>query len=38
MTTVAVTVKCAPVRILMAIAARLKGKIPVLDVCFAIGG
>lgn len=38
MATVAVSVKYAPVRILMAIAARLKRKIPVLDVCFAIRG
>jgi hypothetical protein len=38
MATAAVSLKCAPVRVLMAIAARLEGKIPVLDVRFALSG
>ena len=38
MATAAVSLKCAPVRVLMAIGTRFKGKISVLDVCFAISG
>lgn len=38
MATAAVSLKCAPVRVLMAIAARLEGKIPVLDIRFALSG
>jgi len=38
MAVLAVSLKCAPVRILMATAARFKRKIPVLDVRFAVSG